>query len=43
MTHFVGNGTDALEASLVVGFPEIDRSADLRVHFGAAQFFGGRF
>ena len=31
------------EAGFVVGFAEIDGAADLRMHFGAAEIFGGGF
>ncbi len=41
--HLVDQGADALEAGLVVGLAEVDGAADLRVHFRAAEFFGGGF
>ena len=41
--HFVDEGADAFQAGFVVGLAEIHRAADLRMHFGAAQFFGGGF
>ena len=41
--HFFSERADALEAGFVIGLAEIDRAADLGVHFCAAEFFGGSF
>ncbi len=41
--HLVGDRADAFEAGFIVGFAEVHRAADLRVHFRAAQFLGGGF
>ena len=41
--HFVDQGADAGDAGVVVGFAEVDGAADLRMHFCAAEFFGGSF
>ena len=41
--HFIDQRANALDARIVVGLAEIDGAADLRVHFCAAQFFGGSF
>ena len=40
---FVGKGPDTFEARLVIRFAKVHRAADLRVHFGAAELFSGRF
>jgi len=42
-THLIHEGADALETGRVIRLAEIDSAADLRMHFCAAQFFGGSF
>ena len=43
MAHLVHQRANAREARFVVRLAKIDRAADFRVHFRAAQFFGGNF
>ncbi len=43
MPHLVHQRANAREARVVVRLAKIDRAADFRVHFRAAQFFGGNF
>ncbi len=41
--HFIDEGADATDASVVIGLAKIDGAADLRMHLGAAEFFSGIF
>ena len=43
VSPFVDKRTDAGEAGFVVGFAEVDGTADGGVHGGSAQFFGGNY
>ncbi len=40
LAHLVHQQANALDAGLVVRLAKVDGAADLRVHLGAAQFFG---